>query len=774
MDKSAIEKIKPYGTKNLYSNIFRTALLSVMLTSGIVTAMYNIWQIDGLGYGMTVILTIFTVAVLSLTQILKSKYRFAKIFLVIPFLLLFVFTGFRGFFEGFKAFLNMLILNWNNIHEGGLALFKTYAGQSDAMAFTLMVSVLATFISWFLASERRFIITSLFCLFWLLLQLLTETFGKVSGVCILSALAGVCIYSGSVYTAEKGIVWFAVLFVIFLAGAYFVPTDEIMSVDGIRYDTKEQINAIRYGKPTFPEGDLQNADMLNDSGEDMLTVKTEQEKNTYIHGFVGGNYRNGKWSCLEDSHYGGDYFGMLKWLKNRGFNPNTQVAYYYSLCDKDIVPETNNVEIDVKSANRHYGYLPSTLNAVTEGRMKDKKDEGSVSGGFFGLRHYGYSEISSSRPSELTVADLWVSNPRTEEQEKYVQSEAVYRDFVYKNYVSLDNDVYDYVNKLFWEDYNSENSGIYSLLNHIREVLKENAEYTSVPESIPDGAEPVIWFLDKEHKGNSMFFASAAAAAFRAYGIPARYAEGYFLRSSDIVSNGGNGEVNLTGKDAHAWIEVYFDGIGWLPIDTTPGFYYDAVTLQQMISTPDTVKKTAALENNFSGAEKTADTNGSAYKNIAGGVKEGVKNVSIMLLGLLALCIVAMAVIFVIAEIMRLLKIMALKRRYNNAEPKEKVSIIGKIIFAILSGFGINARLGWETDMTDKLISERFSNIEKGEYRRICNLIEKTVYGGAELEIFEGRTLKNFVEKLFNELETPNIESKIKKRYLWIMKQKVN
>ncbi len=774
MDKSAIDEIKPYGRKNLYSNIFRTALLSVMLTSGVAAAMYNIWQTGTLGYTSTIISVIFTAAVLAAVQFLKPKYGFSRILLILPFLLLFVFTGFRGFFEGFKAFLNMLILYWNNVHNSGIVLFKTAATQSDAAAFTLLVSVLVTFISWFLASERRFILTSLFCLFWLLIQLLTETFGKVSGVCLLSALAGVCIYSGSVYTAGKGIVWFAVLFAVFMAGAYFVPTNEIMSVEGMRYDAKEQINAIRYGKPTFPEGDLRNADMLNENGEEMLTVKTEQEKNIYIHGFVGGDYTNGNWSCLENSHYGGDYFGMLKWLNDRGFNPNTQAAYYYSLCDEDTAPKTNNVEINVKNANRYYGYVPSTLSSIINGGMKDKKDEGIISRGVFGKRQYSFGEISSSRPSELTVADLWVSNPRTEEQEEYVRSEAVYRDFVYKNYVSLDNDVYDYVNKLFWEDYDSENSGIYSLLNHIREVLKENAEYTSVPESIPDGEEPVIWFLDKEHKGNSMFFASAAAAAFRAYGIPARYAEGYFLRSSDIVSNGGSGEVNLTGKDAHAWAEVYFDGIGWLPIDTTPGFYYDSVTLQQMISTPDTVKKTAALENNFSGAEKAADTNSSAYKNISGGIKEDAKNVSLMLLGLLALCVVATAVMCVFAEILRLLKISALKRRYNNAEPKEKVSIIGKIIFAILFGFGINARLGWETDKTDELISERFSNIERGEYRRICNLIEKTVYGGAELEIFEGRTIKNFVEKLFNELETPDIESKIKKRYLWIMKQKVN
>ena len=42
------------------------------------------------------------------------------------------------------------------------------------------------------------------------------------------------------------------------------------------------------------------------------------------------------------------------------------------------------------------------------------------------------------------------------------------------------------------------------------------------------------------------------------------------------------------------WAEVYFDGIGWLPVDVTPGYYYDAVKLQQMVATPDMVHKTLA------------------------------------------------------------------------------------------------------------------------------------------------------------------------------------
>ena len=41
--------------------------------------------------------------------------------------------------------------------------------------------------------------------------------------------------------------------------------------------------------------------------------------------------------------------------------------------------------------------------------------------------------------------------------------------------------------------------------------------------------------------------------------------EGYYARP------GEDGAVTLTGMDAHAWAEVYFEGLGWIPFDATNG-----------------------------------------------------------------------------------------------------------------------------------------------------------------------------------------------------------
>ena len=72
-------------------------------------------------------------------------------------------------------------------------------------------------------------------------------------------------------------------------------------------------------------------------------------------------------------------------------------------------------------------------------------------------------------------------------------------------------------------------------------------------------------------KGTSYQKATVAAMTLRYYGVPARYAEGYIITAEMAVAAGENGSISVRGTDAGAWVEVYQDGIGWIPMDLTPG-----------------------------------------------------------------------------------------------------------------------------------------------------------------------------------------------------------
>jgi hypothetical protein len=57
------------------------------------------------------------------------------------------------------------------------------------------------------------------------------------------------------------------------------------------------------------------------------------------------------------------------------------------------------------------------------------------------------------------------------------------------------------------------------------------------------------------------------ALMLRFLGIPARVAAGFTSGSYDA----GKHEWKVTDHEAHAWVEVFFPGWGWMPFDPTPG-----------------------------------------------------------------------------------------------------------------------------------------------------------------------------------------------------------
>jgi transglutaminase-like putative cysteine protease len=72
-------------------------------------------------------------------------------------------------------------------------------------------------------------------------------------------------------------------------------------------------------------------------------------------------------------------------------------------------------------------------------------------------------------------------------------------------------------------------------------------------------------FLENR-RGYCEQFAGTFAAMARTLGIPARVVVGFTPGETD-----GSGVYRVYGRQAHAWAEVWFDGLGWVQFDPTPG-----------------------------------------------------------------------------------------------------------------------------------------------------------------------------------------------------------
>ena len=761
--------MKEARTNNLQNQIWtRTSLLivTVMVLCGSIGAFYRTMSGIENRMGMSGIIIGAIAGLLGCEAAwnLKEAYKGCRLLVAVPWLGVLAVTGFHGYFGGMKSWINGMINRWNQIHEGGAALFGGNMTESDLHAFCLLLSVLMGQLVWFVVTEGHMAAAWIWGMLWVSLTILCGVFYAPVCSFLFCGLIGMCIAGRELEMNRNGFVWFCILTILCMAGSVVVPNKDQPSIEKMRDQTKVKVHEIRYGKEKLPAGDLSQADVFQKNPQKMLTVTSAQEKNLYMKAYVGGIYRDGEWEPMPESEYGGDAAGMLQWLKKKNFDPLMQSAEYYQLNSRSNLKK-NKIKVSVSGGSRDYFYSVGTLDKVSDGKLKEKKDYGLGTTGLTGEREYTFSEISGSKPSELTIADAWVQNPKTKKQKEYSEAEAVYRNFVYEHYTSVDKQMYQLVNRIFWSDYNTESDGIYSALTQIRNKLKEEYTYTKSPQ-IGENEDVLTWFLEESHAGNAMLYASAAVEAFRAHGIPARYVEGYYVPATAIASS-EDGHVLVSGEDMHAWVEVYFDGIGWLPVDVTPGYYYDVASLQKMVNTPDQVQKNAALKDNSFGGKQTSGLEGTKEK-IQKQVKKQIKNVTILILGMMAILLICLTIWIVIMEMGQLFLLQRMRKKYADADSRIRIMILEKEIFLVLKCMEIEAHLGWNTRKTDHMLTERFAQyIQSGEYSRVCALLEKQVYGEIELEPFEERTVSRFLEKLLQAGRSCNWKTrwKIHQRY---------
>ncbi|MEV7080723.1 DUF3488 and transglutaminase-like domain-containing protein [Streptomyces sp. NPDC093516] len=81
---------------------------------------------------------------------------------------------------------------------------------------------------------------------------------------------------------------------------------------------------------------------------------------------------------------------------------------------------------------------------------------------------------------------------------------------------------------------------------------------------VGSGSEAIARFL-RDKQGFCVHFSFAMAAMARSLGIPARVAVGFAPGSPQA-----DGTVSVGLRDAHAWPELYFEGVGWTRFEPTP------------------------------------------------------------------------------------------------------------------------------------------------------------------------------------------------------------
>lgn len=382
------------------------------------------------------------------------------------------------------------------------------------------------------------------------------------------SLAGIYAHSHTKVDEEKnylaaycGMVVIVAVFICFTWNRQLYHKNEIIA--DLKENITEEANAIRYGEKDLPEGKIKEGIALSE--EKRLTVFVSEKGKYYLKGYVGSEYHENRWEPLEGKEYGEKYEGIFNRYRSDGFHP---LAQLYSYCEA-AGRQQNGLEKEEKEgtivvenigAYERYQYLPYGVDFSSIQSLDTLYRDLNLQKKFWGNREdekNTYKICMIDEDSLLKTAGVdWQKQTITDEKVRaYADMEMDYRKFVKKHYLALSKKAKEEVAPYVPQ----KKDNLVSYIEKIRSSLK-NA-----------GKEKGDW--------DALQYASLGTLAFRAANIPARYVEGYEAVTSDEKDANGNYRADVTGQNAHAWVEIYCDGVGWLPVDVTPG-HYDKITVK--------------------------------------------------------------------------------------------------------------------------------------------------------------------------------------------------
>ena len=329
------------------------------------------------------------------------------------------------------------------------------------------------------------------------------------------------------------------------------------TMQALSQNAKDTLHHWRYEKAEelLPEGDLSEPVVKTESTDTILSVTADTAQTLYLRGFVGDSYENGVWSAL-DAKTAAEGKDLFYWLHQSGFYPQSQLASAARLMGNY---QSGSVSVQNLTGCSLYRYEPCTILPERAGLAKNRIQPSAVeTSGLRGERGYSYETVSDAQTLLPELLDF-LQNDTSDGVKSYLQMESAYREFVYSYALSVPAEFRAQLGAVLdqcCESYGPENS-----------LTKEQAQTAALAflELCFDGSGNIALPLTDTVDGTTYQYATVAALALRYYGIPARYVEGYTVKAAE------NEPTSVDASAAGAWVEVYQDGIGWLPLALTPG-----------------------------------------------------------------------------------------------------------------------------------------------------------------------------------------------------------
>ncbi len=316
----------------------------------------------------------------------------------------------------------------------------------------------------------------------------------------------------------------------------------------------------------LPEGQLQHLDPYAPTHEAALEVTMEHWTPLYIRGFTGSVYTPDGWqrTAPDDA---APMAETLYALQKEHFFPATQPAAAALAAGNST---ENTVTVKNIGACRAYAYVPYGAGQLAEAALDPAQLTGE------GLLHPAEDTLQVAL-SPIEDSYLFQSALSKSGDSAYLQAEAVYRQWVYDNYLNLPEQAYTTLRQ--YVDPEATAISTTQARVEITRLLSQLLTYNEGTLTSIGETDFATYVLRSNPRGYSVHYATLATLLMRCCGIPARYVEGYVVSPAQAEAMSDGDTLTLQQTNSHAWCEFYLDGVGWLPFDTTPG-YADFLTYE--------------------------------------------------------------------------------------------------------------------------------------------------------------------------------------------------
>ena len=484
--------------------------------------------------------------------------------------------------------------------------------------------------------------------------------------------------------------------------------------DDVSEDVREKLHILRYETEykVLPEGNLVDFES-NNTDKAVLVVNMANPEPMYLRGFTGAVYENGVWTSL-DKKVLADNEELLYWMNQNHYNPQTQYEAALKIVesDKNKEKDLNTVSITNINGCSKYMYVPYNLCCGDYLKTEDISSDGVVSEG---ERTYMYSLQPGGIQNIVRIIDA-LNDSQDETVQAYKKVESAYREFVYNNYLQIPEDVREKLQPE-WDKHASSYGKIDELSSY-------------------EIQECIMTFLEKID-GDIFDYATVATLTMRYYGIPARYVEGFVISQDMLDEQEDAASINIDGNSGSAWVEVYQDGIGWLPQNITLGINEGENQTENPEQNEKPIEKPVPNEELQQEAEQELEEP----------VPEGGYMVTIaksipfkIIFGILAIILLILTII-----LRRLLLLNKRKKYLEKQSPKDAVALIFADTVKLLKKLGFERGKGSMMELYDD-IKQRFDDSYANEYANMVHLNSRALFSSRQMNDEELKPAEAFYD----------------------------